>query len=162
MDAAAFKQTVCSCIDRMYGVAVAITGSEADAADAVQDACMKLWERRGSLGGVANVAAYACGAARNAAIDIVNRRRQAIGADEMVALASDADIERDYERREQLEGVKKLLASLPDGQRIVFAMREFEGCTMEEIESATGFSSANVRVLLCRARGAVKKYFAKI
>ena len=78
MDAAAFKQTVCSCIDRMYGVAVAITGSEADATDAVQGRVHEAMGERGSLGGVANVAAYACGAARNAAIDIVNRRRPAI------------------------------------------------------------------------------------
>ncbi len=49
MDAAAFKQTVCSCIDRMYGVAVAITGSEADAADAVQGRVHEAMGERGSL-----------------------------------------------------------------------------------------------------------------
>lgn len=162
MDAARFKQEVCPCIDRMYGVALALTGSEADAADAVQDACVKLWERRDALDTVANIRAYACGAARNAAIDIIGRRRNSVDVGELSALPSADDTEYAYEQREWLDSVKAVARTLPESQRTVFAMREFGGCSLEEIGRATGFTQANVRVLLCRARNTVKKYFSKL
>ena len=46
---------------------------------------------------------------------------------------------------------------LPSRQRIVVTLRDIEGCTSEEVCSILGITAANQRVLLHRARAAVRR-----
>ena len=60
------------------------------------------------------------------------------------------------------EGVEKLLRKPADGQKNWLPCASLKAALWREMRKRHArFSSANVRVLLCRARGAVKKYFAK-
>ena len=49
------------------------------------------------------------------------------------------------------------LAGLPPGQRTVITLRDVEGCTSEEVCEILDISAANQRVLLHRARAAVRE-----
>lgn len=159
MTAAAFKEKVCVNLDAMYRVALALCGNSADASDAVQNASVKLWESRDKLEDVANTQAYCVAAARNAAISLINSRRHSDSLETTYSVASDASLESAIETSDAVRRIKAIAATLPDNQRIVLTMRDFEGCEMDEIEEATGLSAGNIRVLLSRARTTIRKMF---
>jgi RNA polymerase sigma factor (sigma-70 family) len=58
------------------------------------------------------------------------------------------------EVREHLE---RALADLPERQRVVITLRDVDGCSSDEVCSALSISPANQRVLLHRARAAVRE-----
>lgn len=161
MTVEAFNQVVCVHLDAMYRTALAISGNSHDAADAVQNASIKLWEKRHTLEGVANMQAYCVGAARNAAISLIRGRRPTNSLDEALTVSTEASPERDIEVGETNALIMSILAQLPINQRTVFTMRDIEGCEFEEIQKATGLSATNVRVLLSRARSSIRKHFNK-
>ncbi len=152
-----FKSRVIPVCGRMYRLALCITGNAADAEDAVQDAMVRLWERRETMSVVDNVESYAMMVVRNCSLDVVRRR----------VPQSDASVEpvspygvQVFESADRLECVKSVINALPPNQAEVMILRDIEGCTVEEIQSKTGLSSGNIRVLLCRARQSVRKYFS--
>lgn len=161
MTAEEFKSTVCVHLDAMYRVALALCGDSADAADAVQNAAMRLWEKRGRLDSVANMQAYCVGAARNAALTLIARRHP---ADSLEAASPPPDFSTPESLLETADNARRfasLMATLPQRQRTVLTLRDMEGLEMNEIEHLTGLSAANIRVLLCRARATIRKYFTK-
>jgi RNA polymerase sigma-70 factor (ECF subfamily) len=58
--------------------------------------------------------------------------------------------------RETLEVVKRRIEDLPEAQRTVITMRDVAGCTSDEVCDLLEISAANQRVLLHRARSAVR------
>lgn len=161
MDAEGFKQTVCVHLDAMYRVALALCGSADDASDAVQNASMKLWEFRDRIAGVANVRAYCIAAVRNSAFSLISARKYAEPIDNTYPVADNASEEQRLDDADTVRLIETMMGRLPDNQRTVLAMRDFEGCEIAEIEQATGLSSGNIRVLLSRARGTIRKLFEK-
>lgn len=161
MTATAFKGQVCVHLDAMYRVALALCGNTADAADAVQDASVKLWESRESLDRVVNMQAYCIAAARNAALSLIKGRHRTDDIDIAAPVASAESLDNKIDNRDTVGYIRTIMATLPDNQRIVLTMRDFEGCEIDEIEKATGLSAGNIRVLLSRARSTIRKHFGK-
>ena len=59
--------------------------------------------------------------------------------------------------REVTELVREAIAGLPPGQRVVVSLRDVEGWSAEEVCNTLGLSAVNQRVLLHRARSAVRR-----
>lgn len=161
MTADTFKTTVCVHLDAMYRVALALCGNGADAADAVQNAAINLWEKRRRLDGVANMQPYCVGAARNAALTLIARRHPADSIDTAPPPPDYTTPESRLENADAANLVVALMDTLPARQRTVLAMRDVEGLEMNEIEKLTGLTAQNIRVLLCRARATIRKHFTK-
>ena len=66
------------------------------------------------------------------------------------------------EIKDEAECLQQLIAHLPPPQKKVLLLRDVNECSMEEIEQATGFTAANIRVLLSRARKKLREQFSKI
>lgn len=157
MNADSFKQLFLPLGRKMFRTAFAITGNAEDAEDAVQTALANLWERRRRLDAVKSAEAYAIVGARNAALDIVGSRRP---SDRLDALPERAAPEADtLETRDRAERALRLIDALPEPQRTVLSLRDLEGLSTDEIHAATGLSAANIRVILSRARAAVRQHF---
>lgn len=157
MNADSFKQLFLPLGRKMFRTAFAVTGNAEDAEDAVQTALANLWERRERLDAVRSAEAYAIVGARNAALDIVASRRP---ADSLDALPDRPEPDADSpETRDRAERVMRLIDALPEPQRTVLSLRDLEGLSTDEIHAATGLSAANIRVILSRARAAVRKHF---
>ena len=62
--------------------------------------------------------------------------------------------------REILLQLDRAISALPSRQRQVVTMREIEGMSAEEVCAALGISAANQRVLLHRARVALRAALA--
>ena len=159
MTATAFKTALDSSLDRMYRTALYLCGNRADAADAVQDACIRLWERRDQLDTVTNFAAYASMTVRNVCLDNIGKRKETAETDN--DYADDTDIERDLETKDTVDLIISAMSRLPDKQRIVMTMRDIDGCDYDEIIDVTGLSGTNIRVLLSRARNTIREFFNK-
>jgi len=60
------------------------------------------------------------------------------------------------------EILKNALSTLPEIQRTVVLLRDYEGYSYEEIGEITGLNEPQVKTYIFRARGALKKYIGVI
>ena len=143
---------------RMYFAALRIVGSEADAQDAVQEAMCRLWKSRGALASSDNPEGYATSTACRCALDLVKARHKSSSLEDITEIAGEADAS---EQRESVAIIMKIVDSLPSPQREVITLRDLRGLEMEEIEKKLNLTAINARVILSRARAAVRKQFMK-
>lgn len=163
MDASEFKQRFLSFHRKLYCVAFSLTGNREDAEDMVQDAYLRLWDRRDELDRVVNAEAFCVTVLKNVCFNAL-RSRKPISAteDETMPVAADVDVGREVESRDAVSVVSELIKRLPPNQRQVIVMRDVGDCPYEEIEAATGMSAGNIRTLLSRARKKIKEQFTAI
>lgn len=145
--------------DDMHRLAVAMTGSADDAADAVQETMMKLWNTRESIPEKPpEAAAYCFKALRTTCITLHNRRKPSDDIPERELRASDSsDDSLMLDDTQRI--LRKIIDSLPDNQRTVIRLTATEGCDIAHTALLTGLSEANVRQLLSRARRQIRQMF---
>lgn len=164
MNANEFKQRFLPLNAKLYKVAYLMLGNEDDAKDAVQDAYMKMWNRRDLLADIDNPQAYCVTLVRNLCLD----RHRAASIDmvdkppEELPIAGSDDASQHIERQQTAQLLNQCLARLPAQQQQVVRMRDMAGCSMQEIEKATGLTAINVRVLLSRARKTLRTEFQNV
>ena len=159
MEAETFKQRFLPFHPKLYRIALALVESPEDAEDILQEAYAKLWSKRDALETVRSPEAFAVTTVRNLCLDYLrsphsNSRSAPL---EEVTRHSEDSPERQVELRDQLRQVRRLIEELPPYQRQVIRLRGMEDCSLEEIAQITGFSDANVRTLLSRARKYIKE-----
>ena len=163
MEAETFKQRFLSFHPKLYRIALALVESPEDAEDILQEAYTKLWSKRDSLEAVQQPEAFAVTIVRNLCLDFLRSPRTNSRSEplETVILHCEDSPERQVETRDQLRQVVRLIQELPPNQHQVIRLRGMEDCSMEEIAEITGFSPANVRTLLSRARKYIKDKLKK-
>lgn len=159
MEAETFKQRFLPFHPKLYRIALALVESPEDAEDILQEAYAKLWSKRDALETVRSPEAFAVTTVRNLCLDFLRspRSNSRSAPLEEVTLHSEDSPERQVEMRDQLRQVRRLIEELPPNQRQVIRLRGMEDCSLEEIAQITGFSDANVRTLLSRARKYIKE-----
>ena len=164
MDAEEFKRRFLPLHIRLYRTAFRLMGNAMDAEDMVQEAYLKLWERRDALEHVANLETYSTSLIRNLCIDVFRRKRpeEDRPPPEEFPLTDNEDAATALERQDEAEQLTSLINRLPEGQRTVMTLHDVEGCSYEEIEEATGFTAVNIRVMLSRARKKIREQFERI
>ena len=159
MNATEFQQRIVVMHPSLFRAAVAILGNVDDAADAVQDTMVKLWQNTDALDGLTNVQAYAFATLRNQALD-VQRRRSAHPA---VDLSAVSDPPADEPRSpSDLEVIAQIVEELPAKYRQVTRMSVYQNLSTAEIASATGLSNDNVRQILSRSRQKIKQLYQNL
>ena len=159
MEAETFKQRFLPFHPKLYRIALALVESPEDAEDILQEAYARLWSKRASLEAVQNPEAFAVTIVRNLCLDFLRSPRSNSRSEplEAITLPSEDSPDRQVEQRDQLRQVRRLIEELPPNHRQVFRLRGMEDCSLEEIAQITGFSDANVRTLLSRARKYIKE-----
>ena len=151
--------------DKIFRLALRITLNRAEAEDVTQDVILRVWEQRDSLGEIRSLEAYMLTAARNMALDRQAKAENTNASlDEVQTEAPDSTLRPDerLEHEEKLARVRQLIDALPETQRSALQLRDVEGHSYSEIAEITGLTEANVKVLIFRARQAIKKQFEKI
>lgn len=163
-DGAAFAQLYDRYEQRIYTFCHRLVGSEHDAADATQDAFVKVLQRLPKMGErELNFGAYLFTAARNASYDVIGRRKKADAVDEIPEFGSqpvygeqgdrlDLDPEGAAMLGSLQEAVRDANARLPERQREVLALRELEELSYDEIADVMGMNRNSVAQLISRAR----------
>jgi RNA polymerase sigma-70 factor (ECF subfamily) len=148
--------------DRLYRLALRLTGDPATAEDVVQEAFLKLMRGADRFEGRSGLATWLYRVAYNASLDRLRERKAVLQLPEdehdaplplATALTplprSPEALLRDSETREALE---RAIAELPHAQRAAFLLRDVEGLTTAQAADALGLSEANLKVRLHRAR----------
>lgn len=91
----------------MYRVAASVLRNDDEAADAVHDAVLKLFERRNKLDNTPNLKQYCLSVVRNTCLNIIRDLKIYIEIDEVINIASDEDMYSTLEYREISDYVKR-------------------------------------------------------
>jgi len=127
-----------------WSVATRILGDADGAADAVQEAFLRVVRHAERFDGRRAFRPWLGEIVRNLAIDLLRKRRPHADVDTIAVVAAPADVGPDPELRGR---VAAILAELPEQYRIPLAMRELEGLGADEVARQLGVDYA-----LCRWR----------
>ena len=164
MDAEEFKASVLVHSVRMWRMAVTLLHDPEDANDAVQDAVVRLWQRRDSLENAVNIQAYCITSVKRVAIDML-RARQSQPTSPLDQYGMEHEPQPGYDESQRLDDseslgvVKMLLSRLPARPTDGNEAERLQRMLNDEIRQITGFSADNVRTLLSRARRRLKELF---
>ncbi|HEX2294406.1 MAG TPA: sigma-70 family RNA polymerase sigma factor [Actinomycetota bacterium] len=150
-DQPAFSELVRRHEDRVFGIAVRITGDRADALDATQDTFVSVFRQAGTFRAEAAFTTWLYRVTVNACRDVLRRRRRlpepveevperprpGIGTEEVVGLRLD---------------LARALAQLPDDYREAVVMHDLGALPYEEIASITGVALGTVKSRISRGR----------
>lgn len=117
-------------VDDVFGLALWILGSQDEAADAVQDAFVRLLTWRGSFTEIRNPRAFLLRLGRTAALDRVRKHKPTEPLLEQTLLAPARD---DPETKARAREVSRALSRLSAKQREAVYLRFFLGLTFKEI-----------------------------
>jgi len=145
--------------EQMLSLAERITGNRDDAADAVQDAFVKLWQQRGRYESASHASGAGMTTVRNASVDLA--RRNSRRAHVPIERADEAPVEvTDTDRELAYRQVRAIIdKELSPNQRAIIDMREVEGMEFDDIALRLGLQAATVRVELSRARKRVREIY---
>jgi RNA polymerase sigma-70 factor (ECF subfamily) len=163
MDKISFKDLFLPLHSKLYGIAYRLLENKNDAEDLIQEAYIKLWDKRRDLRGIRNAEAYSVALVKNLCFDLLRSGKYHLNRQSADLKEADGETEADaLELRDEANQVKQLIAKLPQMQQKIIVMRDIKECTYDEIEAITGITQANIRVLLSRARKKVREQFEKL
>lgn len=161
MNSREFKAKILPHYTSMYRVAASVMRSDDEAADIVQDAMLKLFEKRNQLENIVDIKSYCINVVRNACLNKLRGKKQHLSTDEVTDIDSAEDVHTELEWRDFYGIVSKAMTRLPVDQRNVFRMSVYGGFSNIEIAELLGITQGNVRVLLSRARIKIRKLLSK-
>ena len=140
----------------LYRIAFHILEQQEEAEDAVQETFLKLWEIRDKLDDVESAKAYSIRILKNECLDRLRKAKKSVPADQVLVREPISPTDEQIDARRRLEKVLGAIKSLPDSQKQVLLLRTVEGLSYREISEKMGMSQLTLRVLLTRARGALR------
>lgn len=166
MDAECFKQLFLPCRAKLYRMALRLMDNREDAEDMLQEAYLRLWNKRAGLVGIDNAEAYAMEVLKHCCYDALRSRCHLPSEEgllqEALACRADDSPARQTEKHDETQQIKRLINTLPRQQRQVMWLRDVNECSFEEIEERTGLNAVNIRVALSRARKKIREQFNRI
>jgi RNA polymerase sigma-70 factor (ECF subfamily) len=171
-DISAFEALVDAHRDKVYGLALRMTRSEADAAEITQDTFLSAYQHLKDFRGDAAFGSWVHRIAANHALMRLRHRRVAQAAEaelqgpeftERGTLADYpvSDWSRDAEEKaldaELGTAIQQATDRLPQGYREVFLLKDVDGLSYEQISEVTGDSIPAIKSRLHRARLALRE-----
>jgi RNA polymerase sigma-70 factor (ECF subfamily) len=152
----AFEELVRGYQHRVFGVAVRMLGSRAEAEEIAQEVFLRAHRAVADFRGDAKLSTWLYGIASRLCLNRLasgDRRRVREGEELLLRLPSagpDASVE--LERAEISSALRQAIAELPEERRVVVVLRDLEGLSYEEIAQALDLEPGTVRSRLHRAR----------
>jgi RNA polymerase sigma-70 factor (ECF subfamily) len=166
----AFEEMVRKHERRVFRVALAITGNQQDAEEAMQDTFVKVYRRLADFRREARFTTWLTRIAVNEALQLRRVRQPAISLEELSEQAElpaphrveewYANPEKRYARQEIREFVENAIRSLAPDYRVAFILRDVEGFSTNEAAEVLGLSIPALKSRLLRARLMVREALA--
>ena len=170
-DAAAFEPVMRRYNRRLYRLARATIGNDADAEDALQEAYVKAYHALAQFRGDASLSTWLSRIVHN---ECLMRMRRDARRDNVIPMVGDVDafedeisdtaIERpeDAAMRSQMRALlERHIDDLPDALRTVFVLRALEDMSVQEVAQGLGLSEVAVRSRHFRARSLLREALAR-
>ena len=164
MKKVSFQNDILPLKNKLYRLAVRITLNPEDAEDTVQETMIKVWNRRQQWEQIESMEAFCMTICRNIALDKTHRMtgsEQSLDADEHDTPDTNyhANPEQQTIEQDRIRLVRTIIDSLPEKQRSVIQLRDFEGKSYKEIAAIMDISEEQVKINIYRARQTVKQRF---
>lgn len=169
-DVSLFEAFVRRYQDMVYGTAVRLLGSPAEAEDAAQTVFLKAFQRFAEVGASPAAAGWLKTTTRNECLNYLSRYRsrwqffseltrpdQAGGGDYADSLVSPLSHALELEQAELNEALERALRALPDHQRVPLVLFHFDELNYQEIADALGASLGKIKTDIHRGREALKR-----
>jgi RNA polymerase sigma-70 factor (ECF subfamily) len=158
----AFEQLVEEYGDRVYGIALRITGSPVEAEDAMQDAFLSAFRGWSGFRAESSPTTWLYRIAVNAALQRVRARHP---LDSLSEQDDDSEDIRDWTgevpdaavRAELNAEIERAIVTLPTDLRVVLVLRDVEGLSTSEAASVLDLTDAAVKSRLHRARAILRR-----
>ncbi|MDR0413732.1 MAG: RNA polymerase sigma factor [Dysgonamonadaceae bacterium] len=156
-----FRNRILPLGDKLFRLALRITGNRQDAEDVVQDMLLNIWKKKGEWDSIANLEAYCFRSTRNLALDKMSSQQHQQGTfDENQDIPEiGSNIQEQLEQEEQLALLENYVNRLSEKQRTIFQLREVEGLSYKQIAGIMTISEEQVKVNLFRLRQKLKEFF---
>jgi RNA polymerase sigma-70 factor, ECF subfamily len=155
-DARAFEELVVAHQHRVYGVALRMLDSAAEAEEVAQEAFMRAHAGLADFRGEARLSTWLYAIVSRLCLNRLASadRRVARPGDEVLLRVADGEAgpAASAERGELEAALRRAIADLPEERRMVVVLRDLEGLAYDEIARALGLELGTVRSRLHRAR----------
>ena len=157
MNADQYNQCVNDFADPLYRFLMKSLRDRDQAKDIVQATFEKLWERHLDIS-AEKAKSWLFTTAYHKMIDDIRHNSRKIGLEK-------ADLQN-LSYQDEYTGIKDMLDKglnlLPENQKNVLLLRDYEGYAYDEISEITGLNESQVKVYIYRARIFLKEYITKI
>jgi RNA polymerase sigma-70 factor (ECF subfamily) len=144
--------------DKLYRLAKRLLVSTEEAEDATQEILMKLWAKKNRMEGYKNVEAFAMTMTKNFCLDRLKSKQS--GNLKLVHsnyTDENSSLQKEVEARDSVSWVERIMAELPEQQKMVLQLRDVEEYEYDEIADLLEMQPTAVRVALSRARKTVRE-----
>ena len=157
MNTKEYNQSVDDYSDHVFRFILKNIKDEERARDIVQDSYEKLWRNAGNVN-ADKVKSYLFTTAYHTMIDVIRKeKRQSYLEDYQIPEET-----HDRQYSDLAEVLQIAVGQLPEIQRTVILLRDYEGYSYKEIGDITSLSEAQVKVYIYGARVFLKNYIGKM
>ncbi len=156
MDVRAYNKIVDEHADGLFRFAYSMCKDRDDAQDVVQDAFSKLWEKKDQVDPL-KVKSYIFTTAHHKVIDMFRRNKRFQKMEDSTFHMTTH--QKSHDLKEVLD---EALNTLPEIQKSVILLRDYEGYNYEEIAEIAGLTLSQVKVYIFRGRQKLKSYIGQM
>ena len=157
MTTAQYNESIDLHSDSLYRFILKNIKNEEKAKDIVQDTYVKFWEKKDDVN-ESKTKSYLFTTAYHTLIDVIRREKKQGSFDEVKEERTTvADGYSDLQ-----EILHEALEMLPETQKAVILLRDYEGYSYAEIAEITKMSESQVKVYIFRGRKALKDYLVSV
>ncbi len=153
MNVSEYNQAVDQFSDGIFRFILKNLKDEERSRDIVQDTYEKLWVKLSDVNGK-KVKSYLFSTAYHTMIDIIRKDSKQSNFDEV----KPEQYSHDNQYSDLNEILQEALGRLPEKQRSVIMLRDYEGYSYHEISEITGLTESQVKVYIYRGRLFLKNY----
>ncbi len=162
----AFEQLVAEYGDRVYAIALRLTGSPTDADDVMQEALLRAFQNWADFRGEAQASTWLYRITVNAAAERArNRQREPEAAeplDDLDVPDWSSDVGQIVAQQELRQEIEAAILRLPIELRSVLVLRDIEGQSTAETMTILGASEGKVKARLHRARVILRRELGRL
>lgn len=158
-----FKIQVLPLKHKLFRLSLRLLGGIEDAEDIVQDAMVRMWQKRDDLVNYKSMEAFAMVMTKNMCLD---RIRSKAYQTEKLAPSHDVRVtttpEEIMEKTDLARLIYKIIDGLPEQMKVIIHLRDIEGMEYQQIADIMDMNINAIRVNLSRARKKVRDSILKI
>ena len=156
-----FRKNILPIVDKLFRLALSITGNRQDAEDVVQDTLFYIWRKKEDWDSILDMEGYCFRSTRNIAIDKISLKenQQESIPDNFDIPEQKSSVQDLLEVEEEMVWLENCIKQLPEKQRTIFQLREVEGFSYKQIAEILNISEEQVKVNLFRLRQKLKDFF---
>lgn len=152
-----YNEVVSVYADHLYRFVLRTIRDSERAHDLVQDSFERLWKNHRSIQ-FEKAKSYLFSIAHNAMVDMIRKENRQIVTD--AGEMPEASTSKQYSDLKEV--LNEAVDRLPEVQRNVILLRDYEGYSYQEIGKITSLTESQVKVYIFRARAFLKKYIGQI